>query len=74
VSQLVRSIYLDSEVGVSTELVPDGPPLENPYVYDSAARELKAMAEKGLVRIVHEQVCGAAEEPLIGRISFARLK
>lgn len=73
-SQLVRSIYLDSEVGVPTDLVPHGPPLENPYVYDSAARELKAMAEQGLVRIVHEQVHPQEAEPLIRRISFARLK
>ena len=73
-SQLVRTIYLDAEVGVSTDLVPNGPPLENPYVYDSAARELKAMAEQGLLRIVHEQFREEAAEPLIARISFSRLR
>ena len=52
---LLRSIYLDSEPGELIELEPAGTGLENPYVYDSAARELKAMAEQGLVTIVREE-------------------
>lgn len=71
---LVHSIYLDSEPGTLTELDPSGTGLENPYVYDSAARELKEMADHGLVRIVREQVREGARQPLIGRISFARLR
>jgi len=71
---LVHSIYLDSEPGALTELDPAGTGLENPYVYDSAARELKAMADQGLVKIVREQVRKGAHRPLIGRISFARLR
>ena len=73
-STLVRSVYLESEFGVSTDLEAAGTSLENPYVYDSAARELKSMADQGLVKIVHEQVRQDAPEPLIGRISFARLR
>lgn len=73
-SKLVRSIYLDSEFGVPTELDSAGTSLENPYVYDSAARELKAMAAEGLVRIEREQVRQGYAEPLIGRISFSRLR
>jgi hypothetical protein len=71
---LVHSIYLDSEPGALTELDPAGTGLENPYVYDSAARELKAMADQGLVKIVREHVRKGAHQPLIGRISFARLR
>jgi hypothetical protein len=71
---LVRSIYLDSEPGVPTELESAGTALENPYVYDSAARELKSMAHEGLVEIVREQLRDGASEPLIGRIAFARLR
>ena len=71
---LVRSIYLDSQLGVPTDLDAAGTALENPYVYDSAARDLKAMADEGLVKIVHEQVRHGSPERLIGRISFARLR
>lgn len=71
---LVHSIYLDTEPGALTELDPAGTGLENPYVYDSAARELKAMADQGLVKIVREQVRQGAHQPLIDRISFARLR
>ena len=71
---LVRSIYLDSELGVPTNLDAAGTGLENPYVYDSVARDLKAMADEGLVKIVREQVRHGSPERLIGRISFARLR
>ena len=57
---LVQTMYLDSEFGVPTDLQAAGTALENPYVYDSAARDLKAMADKGLVKIVREQVCAGS--------------
>ena len=69
-----RSIYLETEPGQLTELSPAGTTLENPYVYDRVAREIKAMADEGLVRIVREQISSDAAEPLIGRIAFARLR
>jgi hypothetical protein len=71
---LIESIYLDSIPGVLTELDAAGTTLENAFVYDSAARDLKAMADKGLVRIVREQHRQASEDTLIDRISFARLR
>lgn len=74
VSHLVQSIYLSSGIGTTTELVAAGSALENPYVYDSAARELKAMERQNLVRITDEHVLQDASEPLIGRISFTRLR
>lgn len=73
-SNIVRSIYLDSQLGVTTDLEPAGTSLENPYVYDDAARELKAMADDGLVQIVGEQMREGETDTLIGRISFARLR
>ncbi len=69
---LVKSAYLDSAFGTETELGAAGTSLENPYVYDSAARELKAMAEAGLVEIVSERY--DAPNRLIERITFARLR
>ena len=71
---LVERIYLDSELGVSTELEAAGTTLENPYVYDSAARDLKAMATRGLVKIMSEQTRAGAAGALIQRISFERLR
>ena len=71
---VVQSIYLDSTPGTLIELDPAGTSLENPYVYDSAARELKAMADRGLVKIVREEVRESARPPLIDRIFFTRLR
>ena len=71
---LVDAIYRDSEFGVLTELDAAGTALENPYVYDSAARDLKDMAQQGLVRIAGEQVRCGPSGSLISRISFERLR
>jgi hypothetical protein len=43
-------------------------------VYDSAARELKAMAAEGLVRIVREETRHDDDRELIDRIAFARVR
>jgi hypothetical protein len=71
---VVESLYLESTPGVLTDLDGAGTTLENPYVYDSAARDLKAMAQQGLVRIVREKVATGADEELIESITFARLR
>jgi hypothetical protein len=71
---LLRSIYLDSQPGELVELDPAGTGLENPYVYDSAARELKAMAAEGLVTIVREETRQDVDRELIDRIAFARVR
>lgn len=73
-ASLVQAIYLDSQPGAWTDLDPAGTGLENPYVYDSAARELKEMAERGLVKIVREQIRRASDQNLIDRITFARVR
>ncbi len=71
---VVQSIYLDSQPGALTELDAAGTGLENPYVYDSAAKDLKAMAEQGLVRIASEHVQRTSNGALIASISFERLR
>ncbi len=73
-TSLSRSIYLSADLGVPTDVPPAGSSLENPYVYDSVARELKAMADEGLLQVVSEARRPNASEPLIGRIRFARLR
>lgn len=71
---VVLSIYLDSQPGALTELDAAGTGLENPYVYDSAARDLKAMAEEGLLKIATERVERDSPDALITSISFERLR
>lgn len=71
---LARTVYLDSEFGVPVELSPAGTALENPFVYDAAAQEIKAMAEKGLVEILSERRATVADQDLIARLSFRRMR
>jgi hypothetical protein len=71
---LAESTYLESEFDTLSELPNAGSPLENPYVYDSAARELKEMASKGLLRIVDERRSGSGPNGLISRLTFQRLQ
>ena len=56
------------------ELPSVGTPLENPYVYDASARELKAMASEGLVKIVEERRHHEGLGGLISRLTFERLR
>jgi len=70
---LAQHVYLDSELGGLSELPSAGSPLENPYVYDSSAREIKAMAAEGLVKIVDERRVDG-REGLISRLIFRRLR
>jgi hypothetical protein len=71
---LARSLYLDSEFGVPQELPRAGSPLENPFVFDASARELKQMAEQGLVEILAERMAHEGRESLIDRLRFKRLR
>lgn len=71
---LAESVYLDSAFGVETPLPKAGSALENPYVYDDAARELKLMEQRGLIRVSREHAVLAAGQPLIDRLSFIRLR
>lgn len=70
---IAKSIYLDSGFGNDEELPRAGSALENPYVYDAAAREFKEMAAQGLVEIVLEHRLQLADEVLIDRLRFRRL-
>lgn len=70
----VESVYLDSEIGIPTELESAGTCIENAFAYDSAARDLKAMADKGLVKIVSERLSQWSSDVLIRRISFEKLR
>lgn len=69
-----HSIYLRTPPGVPTKLSRVGSSLENPFVYDSVARDLKRLALEGLVEIIDEKASGDGGERLIERIAFRRLR
>jgi hypothetical protein len=71
---LAQTAYLDSEPGALSELPSAGTPLENPYVYDASAREFKAMALQGLVKIVEVRQLSSGTGGLISRLTFQRLR
>jgi hypothetical protein len=71
---LTRSMFLDSKIGVIQELPRSGSALENPYVYDSVARDFKHMATKGLVEIVAERRRPIADDLLIDSLQYRRLR
>lgn len=73
-STIAQSIYLEAKPGIPWPLERVGSSLDNPFVYDAAAKDIKAMADKGLVEIVDEQAALCLGEPLISMISFKRLR
>lgn len=73
-STIAHSIYLEAKPGIPWPLERAGSPLENPFVYDAAAKDIKAMAGKGLVEIVDEKATLCLGESLISMISFKRLR
>ena len=71
---LADTLYLDSEFGVEQDLPKAGSALEHPLVFDAAARQLKHMAEQGLVQIVSEHRCAPDDDALFDRLRFKRLR
>ena len=71
---LALSAYLDSTFGAESELPRAGSSLENPFVYDASARELKALAERGLIEVTAEHRHRHGDEELIDHLSFRRLR
>ena len=48
--------------------------LEHPFVFDGAAKDLKAMPDKGLVAIVDELCSVQFGETVIDRLTFVKLR
>lgn len=71
-STYAQSLYVDSQFGVPFELPHAGSALENPHVFDATAKELKHMAQLGLVEIVDEHSMRTDDELLIDRLTFVR--
>jgi len=71
---LARSAYLDSQLGVDSELQRAGSALEHPVVYDSAARELKELASQGFVEIIEEHQREFDGDVLIDKLRYRRMR
>lgn len=70
---IAHSIYRDASIGHTIELPKAGTALENAHVFDSSAREIKAMAESGLVKIVSERRTCERIDAMITDIAFIKL-
>lgn len=70
---IVQRAYREATVGAIVSLPKSGTQLENRYVFDAAAREVRAMAEFGRVKIVDERRESQHDSVLITDISFIKL-
>ena len=70
---IAESVYRDAAIGTPTELPKAGTALENRYVFDSSAREIKAMAERGLVKIISESHSSEPEATMITGLAFVKV-
>jgi len=71
---LAQRAYVDSELGVPYDLMRAGSALENRYVYDATARELREMAERGLIVIEDEHQVPDGADTLFDRLRFIRMR
>jgi len=70
---IAESLYRDSEFGTLQELPRAGSALEHPLVFDSTARDLQRMAQKGVVEIVHEHSTLVGDTWLIDQMRFRKI-
>lgn len=73
-STIAASVYIEAEPGIKQQLAHAGCALENPYVFDATARELRLMAQRGQIEILEEHLDARGGESLIDRFSFRRLR
>lgn len=71
---IAQTLHAYAPIGAVVELPSAGTWLENPYVFDATAREIKALAQRGCTEIVDEKVEPRSGEPVIVRLAFRRLR
>jgi hypothetical protein len=72
-STIANGVYRNAPIGAIVNLPKYGTPLENRYVFDAAACEIKALAERGLVKVVDERHTSERDNTLITDIAFVKL-
>jgi hypothetical protein len=71
-TSIAQSIHAVAPIGAVTELPAAGTSLENPFVYDAAAREIKEMVNMGCTEVVDERVARCGNEFLTVYLAFRR--
>ena len=71
---LAWRVYVDSVVGSTVSLQRAGTGLEHPLVFDASVRDIKAMAQCGLVSIVSEKLDGQQGGQMISELLFTRIR
>jgi hypothetical protein len=71
---IATRVFMDSEMGVPTELPHAGSTLEHPLVFDRAAQEIKGLARQGLVEILSERSGEGFGDTLVTQLTFKRLQ
>ncbi|NWG76044.1 MAG: hypothetical protein HXY24_15830 [Rubrivivax sp.] len=72
-SSIAHTIHACAPIGAVVELPAAGTWLENPYVYDAAARDIKELVKSGCTEIVDEKVAHVGGEPITVHLAFRRL-
>ncbi len=73
-TSIAHRVHALAPIGQPVELPAAGTWLENPFVYDAAAREIKALSRTGCTEIVDERHARARDgEPVIVHLVFRRL-
>jgi hypothetical protein len=70
---ITDQIFASAPIGAVTEPPRAGTALENIFVYDAVARDIKARASNGCAEITEERVVLAGDEEVIAQLSFRRL-
>ncbi|WP_119355386.1 hypothetical protein [Azohydromonas sediminis] len=71
---IAQRIHALAPIGEPVELPAAGTWLENPFVYDAAAREIKALTRDGCTEIVSERHAHTRDgEPIVVHLVFKRL-
>jgi hypothetical protein len=73
-STIADKLLAATPVGVIAALPSAGTALENRFVYDSVAHDIKQHAKSGRVEIVAEDSVDAGSEVLIRHLEFRRLR
>ncbi len=71
---IAESLMIQTPLGATFELPRAGTALENPYVYDAAAREIKEHASRGRVEIIDEVFTPMNAEQVVSRLVFRRVR
>ena len=71
---IARQLFAQAPIGEPVRLPQAGTSLENPYVFDSVAREIKSAASQyGALEVLEERTVHDAPDALISEFVFRRL-